>query len=154
MKEFSPHYSIHTATMALCPGKYKGCETIALETDKDVRIQASSLDLIKQACLNSFSSYEGRRDAIMYYTNCKRKVPIPLRPGHVMFPTHAVKDSNCYWISYHHVLNIHPLHDQTNSKAQFKNGKQLILPISFRSLKNLIDRAAKCQHIIENRYLF
>ncbi|WP_407939236.1 competence protein ComK [Oceanobacillus salinisoli] len=71
-------------------------------------IKQPPIQLIKQACLERYTTYEGTREAIRLQTGFQRKVPIPINPhlNIYLFPTHATNHIDCCWISYHHVLRI------------------------------------------------
>src|SRR5690625_4044178 len=72
------HYKINDKTMALAPAKEIEYDTIVYETDRKFYIKQTAIQLIHQACLNHWSTYEGRRKAVMHHLNYRRKVPIPI----------------------------------------------------------------------------
>lgn len=148
----STQYVIHPGTMALIPSKHLKYETIALEDSQRIPLIQPAFQLIKQACLNYFSTYEGRREAVTYRTGFKRKVPIPIHPRQIMFPTHANNDVNCFWISYHHVYQIINGPEKYQSIVQFKNKQEITVPVSSGILKTQMKRALTCKLLIQSKF--
>ena len=107
------HYKINDKTMALAPAKEIEYDTIVYETDRKFYIKQTAIQLIHQACLNHWSTYEGRRKAVMHQTGYKEKVPIPihLKKEIIAFPTHAIKHFDCCWLFYHHVFHYESIND-------------------------------------------
>ncbi|MEK4803219.1 competence protein ComK [Oceanobacillus sp. FSL K6-0118] len=147
MKDILSHYSIHSNTMALLPSNHKDYDTIVKEPDRDIYVRQKPLELIKQACLERFATYEGVREAVQHNTGLKRKVPIPINPhlNLYFFPTHATNHFDCCWISYYHVLRIEKhLTNHTFSTILFKSGDRLNLDVSPYVLKKQMERTLMC----------
>ncbi|MFB4163897.1 competence protein ComK [Alteribacillus sp. JSM 102045] len=136
------HYEINSSTMALLSVAHTDYNGIALEAHQKVFVRKTPIQLIKSACLDSGSSYEGRRMAVTYQTGSKQKVPIPVDPLHHIFafPTHSPRAFECNWIFYHHVSSIQayrsPQEPSIKSIITFKNGQQLPMKQSAYILKN------------------
>lgn len=147
MKDILSHYSIHPNTMALLPSNHLDYDTIVKEPDRDIYVKQKPLELIKQACLERFATYEGVREAVQHNTGFKRKVPIPinLHLNLYFFPTHATNHFDCCWISYYHVLRIERHRtNQSSSTILFKSGERLNLDVSPYVLKKQMERTLMC----------
>lgn len=150
MKTISSDYLIHPETMALIPSRQITCETLILEKEKEVYVNSSAFHLIQTSCLENYSTYEGRKQAMIYHTSFKRKVPILIGPNQIMFPTHAVNHIDCSWISSQHIYDITPHSpDSKSSIVLFMNGTEITLPVSTYILKSQMQRAEYCRQIID-----
>ncbi|MBB6454557.1 competence protein ComK [Salirhabdus euzebyi] len=141
-------YNVNEKTMALIPIFHHEYDTLVLETDRQIHVKKTPLQIIKTACLHNGSSYEGRRDAIIYQTASKRKVPIPINTSNktFAFPTHSPTQFHCTWIFYNHICHIHPNKTpKTNtSTIMFHNGEQLTLKESHYVMEKQMQRTALC----------
>lgn len=141
-------YEINTETSVLIPAYHFEYDTIAREGNHKLYIKKTPLQLIKEACLEGGSTYEGRRLAVIHQTGSQHKVPIPISPfEHIFaFPTHSPELHKCSWIFYHHVKSISP--DPKKSRQTiitFKDGNDpLILAVSFNALQKQIQRTSYC----------
>lgn len=156
MKTVIPTYNISLNTLALLSGKNIDYDTIAIDLTGKKYVKETAFNLIKLACYNDWSSYDGRRQAVIHHTNFAQKVPIPIniREGIYFFPTHSPYNIDNSWIAYHHILKIDkvPKHLATThnqSIIYFKNGETLILNISFHILKTQFERTLQCLFHIE-----
>ncbi|SFD87382.1 competence protein ComK [Lentibacillus persicus] len=145
------NYVINEDTMALLPAAHIDYDTIAIETNQELCIRKTPHQLIRDACLNDCSTYEGRREAVMHHFGFKRKVPVPISPAQncFVFPTHAPADFVCSWIFYSHVQNVLPASGSTkNTHGQsiivFKNGRQLQVDVSLYVLEKQLARTGMC----------
>jgi competence protein ComK len=141
-------YDINKETMALIPAKHIDYDTIVYETNQILYVKQRPLDMIKVACLDGGSTYDGRRVAVIHQTGAQHKVPIPINPLEKIyaFPTHSPSLYECSWIFYHHVRSImpHPT-DPKESQVLFKNGQTpLNLDISHSSLEKQLHRTSFC----------
>lgn len=140
-------YHVNTDTMAILSAAHPDYDAIALEPNCECHIQKPPLHLIKQACLEGGSSYEGRRAAVVYQTGIKHKIPIPISPLEQIyaFPTHSPKEFECTWIFPNHVRQIIPyiLPNQPNqTKIIFQNLTHIILPVSYYTIEKQIQRSS------------
>jgi competence protein ComK len=155
VKPFLSHYKINERTLALIPARQMDYATIAYEHNKQYFVKETPIQLVKTACLEYGSTYQGRRDAVVYHTGYKRKVPIPISISKIIysFPTHAPTDFECIWIFPSHVQSV--IHHPTPKKkpksiVQFKNGQQLQLNISSYMINKQMERTSVCRY----RYSF
>lgn len=157
MENILQDYIVNKKTLAIIPAKQVEYESIVMEGNQVLRVRQTPLQLIKKACLDYWSSYEGRRQAVMYHTNFMRQVPIPISPQHGIytFPTHATGHIDCHWIFFNNILLItegDPSKEKSNTKTQviFKNRKTLRLNISMHVLENQMNRTFECKYRIES----
>ena len=142
-------YEITPNTMALLPARNPDYDTIALETTGELYIRKTPLQLIKQACLEGGSTYEGRKSAVDYLTGAKHKVPIPINPRENIyaFPTQSPKEFDCCWLFHEHIRSIKPYQrsNQPNRTIiQFSNNEQLKLVASYYTIEKQMHRTAYC----------
>ncbi|MBU8906535.1 competence protein ComK [Desertibacillus haloalkaliphilus] len=140
-------YEITRDTIALLPAKHTDYDTIALEFDRELYIKQPPLSLIKTACLEGGSTYDGRRDAVTHLTGAQNKVPIPIDPIEQIyaFPTNSPSQFDCIWIFYPHVKSIQPDHTNiNNSSITLKNNRTLALNASYASLEKQVHRTSYC----------
>src|SRR5699024_7769636 len=92
-------YNINQQTMILAPAKMIEYSTKVIEETATIYTEATAKQLINKACLNRWTTYEGRRAAVKKHTNMRRKVPIPICPEEniIFFPTHAVHHFDNQW---------------------------------------------------------
>ncbi|MFA1822762.1 competence protein ComK [Virgibacillus oceani] len=145
-------YQITEQTIALCPAKEMDHDTIVLEQAATYRVRKTPMQLIKEACIANWSTYEGKRQAVIHHTKFRKKVPIPinLEKNIFTFPTHATSDFDCHWIFFHHIAHIHKQQNQT--VITFKNNKQLPLPLSHYIFKKQYERTLSCMIEVKGIY--
>lgn len=150
MNEIFKDYTINPQTFALLPAKQIDYETTVIEQDKQFFVSKTPYQLIKEACLDYYSTYEGRRTAVMHHTNFKKKVPIPISLSRNIyaFPTHSTTDIECIWIFPNHIQSIKQVSSVKTPHFQsvitFKNGQQLPLNVSHHILDKQMQRATIC----------
>lgn len=140
------HYCINEHTVALLPAKEIDYQTTVLEVNHIHRVVQTPLQLIKNACLFNWSTYEGRRQAVMYHTNYRNKVPIPINKSKNIyaFPTHSPINFNCNWFFPNHILQIKKNMKQNNSTIYFSNNRTLTIDVSFHILEKQFQRTLYC----------
>ncbi|WP_272435225.1 competence protein ComK [Terrihalobacillus insolitus] len=110
-------------------------------------LKKTALQLIKLACLDGYSTYDGRRIAMMYKTSSRKKVPIPINPElHIFaFPTMSPSQFDCNWIFYNHVQAIKPTTKKLSQTIiTFKYKEQLALKESYYTIEKQMYRTAVC----------
>ncbi len=148
-KDVLTNYEVNKNTLALLPTFQPDYNTIAIEPCGEYQIRKTPLQLIKHACLEGGSSYEGRREAVAYLIGAKNKVPIPINPLEQIyaFPTHSPKQFECSWIFQHHIRSLKPHSFPNQTKGSiitFKNNFQLTLPISYYTIEKQMQRTSYC----------
>jgi len=150
-------YDISLQTVALLPARDIDYDTIVIEENETKYVQQTSFNLINEACLKrNWTTYEGRRDAVIQHTNFKQKTPIPIdiHQGIYFFPTHSPNNMDNIWIAFHHILSIGkiPARERTKnaqSIVYFKNKHALKLSISFHTLTEQYNRTLQCVMMID-----
>ena len=158
MKTVLTTYTIGSQTLALLPAKQIDYDTVVIKQSGTKYVRQTPLKLIKAACYDDWTTYEGRRQAVTHHTNFKQKVPIPISidKGIYLFPTHSPRSIHNSWIAYQHIAFIKkaPQHNPTGpaqSIIHYKNGQTLQLDISMHILKAQIQRTFECMYRIEGR---
>ncbi|MEC1747878.1 competence protein ComK [Schinkia azotoformans] len=150
MKQIINHYEVNQNTMALLSVAHTEYSTLALEENQQFYVRKTPIQIVKDACLEGGSTYDGRRRAVSYRTGSQQKVPIPINPKDKIFafPTHSPKSFECNWIFYHHVkyISTYKSPDQLSvqSVITFKNGQRISLQESQYILEKQMQRTAMC----------
>src|SRR5690625_4916123 len=153
MQKISKEIQISNNTLAILPAKEIEFQSYVLENDATYYVKKTPLQLITVACLDTgWSTFDGRREAVTYHTGFKQKVPIPIsiKPEIYTFPTHAINSHDCAWIFPYHILRINKL-GTIQSTIQFKNGRTIILDISYHILNNQLQRTLQIVNLINIR---
>ncbi|OIJ21712.1 competence protein [Anaerobacillus alkalidiazotrophicus] len=142
-------YEITKNTMALLPIAHTDYHSIAIEPTCQFYIRKTPLQLIKSACLEGGSTYEGRRAAVIHQTGAKHKVPIPINPLEQIyaFPSHSPSQFECSWIFHHHIRSLTPQvtpKKMNETVITFKNNQQLKLPVSYYTMEKQLQRTSYC----------
>ncbi|MEK5444734.1 MULTISPECIES: competence protein ComK [unclassified Fredinandcohnia] len=148
MKNIQLTYEVNPHTMAIRPAKEIEYSAIVKEENQTLYIRQTPLQIIKAACLEGGSTYEGRRKAVTHLTGAIQKVPIPINPRRNMFafPTHSPTAFECNWIFYHHIKSIVPSHQSNTIQSiiHFKNQQQLLMNESYYLLEKQYTRTTMC----------
>ncbi|MEK4298086.1 competence protein ComK [Oceanobacillus sp. FSL W8-0428] len=149
----SPYYKITDKTMAILPYDSPKNTSKVFESDQEKTLVFKEIPLriIEKNCLRYFSSYTGRRAAVLYHEpHYKVKTPIPISStkGIIAFPTQGPSRIDCAWIFYHHVAKI--TERDGGSVVIFKNGKELFQPVSKKALSGQIVRCRNLGYIIDS----
>lgn len=155
--EIQSHYLISEVTNALIPAKKIDYDTIVIEADGSTKnVRRTPLQIVKDSCLSNWSTYEGRKRAVVNYTNYRERVPIPINPLKeiIAFPTHGVKHYDCCWIMFNQVDFYDRVYinstDQT--KIIFKNNHELIFNMPVESFEKLMARTYVILDAIKRTY--
>ena len=135
-------YIITKETVALFPVKHIDYNTVIIESAQTKYIKQTPLEIIKTSCFNYWSTYEGRRAAVVHHMAFKQKVPIPvsIQKAICLFPTHAPTHFENNWIAYEHIDRFHRITQQNHKHpaqiyVTFKNGYTTILNVSLHIFK-------------------
>jgi competence protein ComK len=158
MKNIQLTYEITPNTMAIFPAREIEYSAIVKEEHQIIYVRQTPLQIIKSACLEGGSTYDGRRKAVTHLTGAIQKVPIPINPRRNIFafPTHSPTAFECNWIFYHHIKSILPslqTSNKTQSIIQFKNQQELPMNESHYLLEKQYTRTAMCvlQYAIQDK---
>jgi competence protein ComK len=150
MKKILDNYEVNQNTMALISVAYVDYSTLVLEENQVLYVRKTPTQIVKEACMEGGSTYDGRRIAVSYMTGSQQKVPIPINPKDNIFafPTHSPRAFECNWVFYHHVRSIttckSPEQQGVQSKITFKNGQHITLNESQHILEKQMQRTATC----------
>ncbi|WP_374724525.1 competence protein ComK [Calidifontibacillus erzurumensis] len=144
------HYEVNKSTMAILSVAHIDYSTLILEENQQIYVRKTPTQIIKEACIEGGSTYDGRRIAVMHAIGARQKVPIPIDQIDQIFafPTQSPKSFECSWIFYHHVKYISTRKSTEHQVAQsiitFKNGQEIILDESRFILEKQMQRTALC----------
>ncbi|WP_088032000.1 competence protein ComK [Evansella clarkii] len=154
--EVVQEYVINRKTMALIPAFHFEFCTIALESGREYFVKRPPLELIKAACLNGGSDYNGRRSAVKHKTGMKRKLPIPvdIDENIFAFPTFSPAHPDCSWIMLSHVDSI--VSDRKVSSGAtiltFKNGHKINLKLRSELVQKQLYRTSYCMTCFASKW--
>ncbi len=142
-------YEIGEKTLAIIPVD----ENISkvLEEDAVYFVNKKTTDIIDDSCRYFGSSYIGRFEGTKHILGFNYKAPIIIEETKklIFFPTSSPRFNNCTWIN---LKNIKKYSRQLKqSIVCFKNGKEILLDISYSSLENQIFRATRLESILNER---
>lgn len=144
------NYEISKGTLAVVPNEKLG--SLVYEDDDRYLVSQTPFEVMESSCLYFGSSYEGRKEGAKNILGAEYKVPILIddTDNIILFPTTSPLSQDCAWISLRHVQKYERI-DANNTKIVFDNGKEIIVPTSFRSIDNQISRAARLDYTIRIR---
>lgn len=142
-------YEIHAGTMVLAPAKMIAYATKIIEEETAFYTEASAIQVINDACLKRWTTYEGRRNAVTKHTKMTRKVPIPICAAEniTFFPTHAIDHFDNHWLALEHIMRVESLPEEKQlAKVIFNNGLAIDIPASSYIIEKQIERAFECSY--------
>ncbi|MGJ9383948.1 competence protein ComK [Salipaludibacillus sp. CF4.18] len=140
-------YKITKNTQALLPSYRSDSSTLVFETGLKIYVKQNPLEIIKAACLDGFSTYEGRREAAIYRMGAKRKVPIAICPTQDIyaFPSLSPTNFHCHWLFFDHIQDFtSPKNESRQTIVTFKNNRKLLLSVSPSVLEKQMYRTSLC----------
>ena len=143
------NYEISKGTLAVVPNNSEG--SLVYEDSERYLIKQTPYEVMEASCLYFGSSYKGRKEGAKNILGAEYKVPIIVDDADniIVFPTTSPLSQECVWISLSHVKSYERI-DSNNTKIIFDNGKDLIVPASYRSIENQISRASRLDLILRN----
>ena len=144
------NYEISKGTLAIVPNKKDG--SLVYEDADRYLINQTPYEIMESSCLYFGSSYEGRKQGAKNILGAEYKVPIIVDDSDniIVFPTTSPLSQDCVWLSLRHLKSFERI-DANNTKIIFDNNKQLIVPVSYRSIENQISRASRLDYVIRSR---
>lgn len=153
-KIYLPSHEITPLTMAITTkeDKYGNLTTIILEEQEEYHVKPTPSKVIDQACKFFGSSLKGRQDGTRDICGITHKAPIAIDPisGMYFFPTISPVNPTCSWIAHSHIDEIKNARN-SSTELLFKNGKKLILDVSYGIMLNQIQRTAQFRFLLDNR---
>ena len=132
-------YEINDGTLAIFPLE-NGSSKIMEDNDSYI-IEDTPYNIIDHSCKYFGSSYNGRKEGSKEILGIGYKVPIIVEDSKniVFFPTSSVEKDDCVRIAVNKIKNYYEENYNT-TKITFINGKELILPFSYRTVENQVLR--------------
>lgn len=152
-----PTHEINPLTMAAIAqyDEYGNTHTYVMEEKGTFIVKQTPSKMIDHACKFFGSSLKGRQEGTKDICGITHKAPISIDPisGMYFFPTTSPTNSNCSWIGHSHIKRINPAKHQ-KTEIVFKNGKMIVLDISYGSMLNQVQRTAQYRYLLDNRICF
>ena len=144
------NYEVNKGTLAIVPNNEES--SLVYEDEERYIIKEKPFKIMEDSCKYFGSSYNGRKESAKSILGAEYKVPIVLEESSnlVVFPTTSPRAEDCAWISLKHVKRIKRI-DSTSTKIIFNNDREIIVPVSFRSVENQLSRASRLDLIMRNR---
>ena len=135
-------YEINKGTLAIMPNENES--SLVYEDEDRFLIEQSPFQIMEESCMYFGSTYEGRKESARSILGAEYKVPVIVEDTDnlIVFPTTSPKSDDCIWISLKRVKNFERI-DNSNTKVIFDNNKEIIVPVSYRTLENQISRASR-----------
>ena len=143
-------YEINKGTLAIMPNENES--SLVYEDEDRFLIEQSPFQIMEESCRYFGSTYEGRKDSARFILGAEYKVPVIVEDTDnlIVFPTTSPKSDDCIWISLKRVKNSERI-DNSNTKVIFDNNKEIIVPVSYRTLENQISRASRLDFMMRKR---
>ena len=126
-------YEINKGTLAIMPNENES--SLVYEDEDRFLIEQSPFQIMEESCMYFGSTYEGRKESARSILGAEYKVPVIVEDTDnlIVFPTTSPKSDDCIWISLKRVKNFERI-DNSNTKVIFDNNKEIIVPVSYRTL--------------------
>ena len=143
-------YEISNGTLAIVPNEKES--SLVYEDDERYIIDDRPFKIMEDSCKYFGSTFEGRKDSAREILGAEYKVPIIVEDTSnlVVFPTTSPHSDDCVWISLKRLKKFEKV-DSCNTKILFDNGKEIIVPCSYRTIENQVSRASRLDLIMRNR---
>ena len=143
-------YEINKGTLAIMPNESQS--SLVYEDGERFLIHQSPFQIMEESCKYFGSTYEGRKDSARSILGAEYKVPVIVEDTDnlIVFPTTSPKSDDCIWISLKRVKNFERI-DNSNTRVIFDNNREIIVPVSYRTLENQISRASRLDFMMRKR---
>ena len=143
-------YEVSRGTLAIVPQENE--RSLVYEDNESYVIDQSPFSIIEESCKYFGSTYEGRKNGAREILGAEYKVPIIIEDYNnvIVFPTTSPTADDCAWISLKRVKGIEKI-DTYNTRIIFDNGREIIVPTSYRSIENQLSRASRLDVILRKR---
>jgi competence protein ComK len=131
------------STMAMYPAFHETYQTVLLDfSGKEIFSEKPMLNIIKEACMENGSSYDGRIKAVRHVLPYHRKTPLMIsREQNIYaFPTMSPEHYECIWLFHLHIQEFTAMNHKT--LIHFKNGCSLKVDSSLEVLTKQRERSA------------
>lgn len=143
-------YEISKGTLAIVPNEKT--TSLVYEDKERYLVNQTPYEIMEDSCLYFGSTYSGRKEGSKSILGAEYKVPIIVDDSDnlIVFPTTSPLSPDCIWVSLNHLKSYEKV-DSCNTKIIFDNGKEIIVPNSYRSIENQVSRASRLDFIMRNR---
>ena len=144
-------YEINPETLVVLPLEDR--KAFVMEPDAEYTVDSSVMEVIDHSCKYFGSSYSGRNSGTFNLLGIQIKTPIIIEETNdiIFFPTRSPRSKDCFWISYNNIASFSKTDDIKTTKVEFKNGKTLLVPISYLSFSNQYLRAGRLKAVLISR---
>lgn len=138
-------YEISPTTEALLPAMEYNYETRIYDRSGSYLSKKPQLELVREACLEGGSTYEGRRKAMVYHLRYEQQTPIVISTsnGIYAFPTKSPDHLDCFWLFYQHIRSMTAV-SRNVSNVHFHSGLRLEVAVSSARLQKQMERMSRC----------
>jgi competence protein ComK len=144
------NYEISQGTLAIIPNEDQN--SLVYEDEERFIVKETPFKIMEESCKYFGSTYKGRKDSAKKILGAEYKVPIIIEDYNnvIVFPTTSPTSDDCAWISLKRVKGIEKI-DTYNTRIIFDNGREIIVPTSYRSIENQLSRASRLDVILRKR---
>ncbi|PAV29268.1 competence protein [Virgibacillus profundi] len=154
---YIPSYEITPMTLAIVAKQDRlgTLTTFIFEEEEEYVVDRSPSKIIDYACKFFGASLKGRQDGTRDICGITHKAPISIDPtsGMYFFPTTSPTNSKCSWIAHSHIDKVNRAANHC-AQVVFKNGRKVILDVSYGSVLNQVQRTAQFRYLLDNRIKF
>lgn len=151
---YSDLSEVTPSTLAILPryGVNGDLVSYVLEEQGEYLTRYAPTKMIERACKFFGSSLKGRQIGTHEICGITHKVPISIDPssGMYMFPTLSPINPKCVWIAHTHISKLRETANQC-TEVMFKNGKNIIVDVSYGSMINQVNRTAQFRYLLDER---
>lgn len=144
------NYLVTSSTIML---KYiNETKTRVYELNREFIVYENMSDIIFNSCEFYGSTYNGRLDFSKSVLNLNIKLPIIIEENKkiIFFPTRAIYNEECIWISNNNLNKIEK--ENENCVIYFKNGKKYRINISCDIINRQIFNCLKIEKLLKTRH--
>ena len=143
-------YEFSKGTSAIVPNENES--SLVYEDDDRYIIDQTPFKIMEESCKYFGSTYAGRKDSARSILGAEYKVPIIVEDSDnlIVFPTTSPQSTDCTWVSLKRIKSFVKI-DSSNTKIIFDNGKEIIVPCSYRTIENQVSRASRLDLIMRSR---
>lgn len=143
-------YEFSKGTLAIVPNENES--SLVYEDDDRYIIDQTPFKIMEESCKYFGSTYAGRKDSARSILGAEYKVPIIVEDSDnlIVFPTTSPQSTDCTWVSLKRIKSFVKI-DSSNTKIIFDNGKEIIVPCSYRTIENQVSRASRLGLIMRSR---
>ena len=143
-------YEFSKGTLAIVPNENES--SLVYEDDDRYIIDQTPFKIMEESCKYFGSTYAGRKDSARSILGAEYKVPIIVEDSDnlIVFPTTSPQSTDCTWVSLKRIKSFVKI-DSSNTKIFFDNGKEIIVPCSYRTIENQVSRASRLDLIMRSR---